>query len=105
MTPESILKNKVRLRCGELGWLCHHLNVGTYKLADGTYINTGLPKGWPDLQIIKPGEVFFVETKIRPRKPSKEQLEFIELLTSMGINVYVVYTIEEFEEIVNEKIF
>ena len=105
MTPESVLKNKVRLRCGELGWVCHHLNVGTFKLEDGTYINTGLPKGFPDLQIIKPGEVFYVETKIKPRKPSKEQLEWIAFLKSMKIGAYVVYTMEEFEEIVNEKSF
>ena len=50
--------------CGEHDILCHHLNVGQFKLPDGRYFNTGIPKGFPDLQLIGHGWVAYEETKI-----------------------------------------
>lgn len=66
-------------------------------MANGNYFRTGLPVGFPDLLIIKDnGQVAFCETKIHPRKPTQEQLNFIENLKIRGFNAFVAYDINEF---------
>lgn len=97
MTKEKYLMNQIRLYASSKGWIVIRNNVGTFKLADGTFINTGLPKGWPDLMILSPnGQTAFCETKIRPRKPSKDQLSMISLLQSYGFIAFVAYDLDEF---------
>lgn len=95
-TPEQRLTKQIMIWCGEHDILCHHLNVGKFKLSDGRYFNTGVPVGFPDLQIIGNGWVSYVETKIHPRKPTKEQLEWINTLNKRGIPSICVYTLDEF---------
>lgn len=96
-TPEQILDKKIMLYCGEQGWLCFHTNVGSVLTADGRIFHTGLPKGWPDLMIIKPGGIIiFCETKIHPRKPTQDQLNMIALLNKYNIKAFVAYSLEEF---------
>lgn len=99
MTPEQRLDKQIMIYCGEHNWLCFHCNVGQVLTADGTYFRTGLPKGFPDLLIIKTkGEICFCETKIHPRKPTPEQLNLIENLRGRGFNAFVAYSLEEFIE-------
>ena len=97
MTPEQALDKSIMLWCGEHNWLCFHINVGGGKLENGTYFRTGVPVGWPDLTIITDdGRVIFCETKIHPRKPTKEQINFIKNLRNRHIKAFVAYTLEEF---------
>lgn len=99
MTPEQALDKEIMLYCGEHNWLCFHINVGKVKLYDGSYFRTGVPKGWPDLIIIKDnGEIAFCETKIHPYKPTQEQLKFIAELKKRGFRAFVAYNLEEFIE-------
>lgn len=101
-TPEQILDKKIMLYCGQRGWLCFHANVGSVMTADGRRFNTGLPKGFPDLLIIKPGGVVcFCETKIHPRKPTQEQINMINLLKKYGFLAFVAYSLEEFVQTIN----
>ena len=102
MTPEQVLDKNIMLYCGQRNWLCFHINVGKIKLPDGSYFQTGVPVGWPDLTIITDyGEVMFCETKIKPRKPTLEQINFINNLKSRHIRAFVAYTLEEFIENTN----
>ena len=102
MTPEAHLSKQIMLYCGEHDWLCFHCNVGSVLTADGTYFRTGLPVGFPDLLIIKhDGKIAFCETKIHPRKPTKEQIAFLTNLRERGFNAFVAYSLEEFIENVN----
>lgn len=97
MTPEHKLMNEIRLYCGKQGWIVIRSNVGKFQLADGRWFDTGLPKGWPDLMILSPnGQTAFVETKIKPRKPSKEQIRMLNLLKSKNFTAFVAYDINEF---------
>ena len=97
MTPEQALDKQIMLYCGQKNWLCFHINVGKFRMPDGTYFQTGVPKGWPDLTIIKDnGKIAFCETKIKPRKPTEEQLNFIKNLNNRGFNAFVAYDLEEF---------
>lgn len=101
MTPEHRLSNKIRIKCGELNWLCFHINVGKILLQDGTYFNTGVPVGYPDLTIFTDkGQTIFIETKIKPRKPTEDQLKFIAILRERGFIAEVVYDFEQFLNII-----
>lgn len=102
MTPESRLKNQIKLYCGERNWLCYHVNVATVQLMTGQYFRTGLPKGFPDLLILTDdGRCIFCETKIKPRKPTTEQLHFINNLQQRGFKAFVAYDLNEFISEVN----
>jgi len=97
-TPEQRLDKEIMLYCGEHNWMCFHCNVGSVLTADGKYFRTGLPVGFPDLLIIKhDGQVAFCETKIHPRKPTTQQLRFINTLKLRGFNAFVCYSLEEFK--------
>lgn len=70
-------------------------------MPDGTYFNTGVPVGYPDLTIFTDdGRVLFIETKIKPRKPTDEQLHFLQILRERGFVAEVVYNFDEFLNIV-----
>ena len=43
MTPEMKLLREIQLWCGQKNWLAFHQNVGSVRMADGRYFNTGLP--------------------------------------------------------------
>lgn len=102
MTPEQKLTKEIMLECGKRNWLCFHCNVGSVLTADGRIFHSGLPKGFPDLLILTDdGRTFFIETKIKPRKPTQEQLHFINLLRSKKHNSYVVYSLQEFKSVLD----
>ena len=99
MTPEIRLSNLIRIECGVRNWLCFHINVGTVRTADGRYFQTGVPEGYPDLTIITDsGIIFFVETKIKPRKPTAKQLDFISDLHARGFIAEVIYDINNLSD-------
>ena len=105
MTPEQVLDKNIMLWCGQHDWLCFHTNVGKVQMIDGRYFDTGLPKGWLDLLILtNKGQVIFCETKIHPRKPTKEQINTIEVLRKRGFLAFVAYSLEEFIEAVEKNI-
>lgn len=101
MTPESRLKNQVELYLSENGYIPLRLNVGLFFTANGTPIKTGLPKGTSDLIAIQPvtGRAVFIETKIRPRKPTPEQLNFIRVMQEIGALAGVVYNLEDLKKL------
>lgn len=50
---------------------------------------SGDGKGWPDLVLCAPGRLLFVELKVAGRKPTAEQLDWLEALRSAGQEVYL----------------
>jgi hypothetical protein len=104
MKKEHTLSNEIRLWCGKRDLLCHHINVGKIRLPDGSYFRTGVPKGWPDLQIIGYGWIAYIETKIWPNKPSKEQKEMIAELNRRRIPATVCYSMSQFVDFIERKL-
>ena len=97
MTPEKRLMNEIRIECGRRGWIVIRHNVGRFLLINGQYLDTGLPKGFPDMQVLTDdGRSIFVETKIKPRKLSPEQVAMHELLKTKKHVVIVCYSIKDF---------
>ncbi len=76
-------------------------NVGKVRTPDGRWFDTGLPKGHSDLYGFRPdGQIFYIETKVLPNKPTREQLHFLNAMKSKGALGGVAYSIEEALEIV-----
>ena len=103
MTSESRLKAQVELFLSEKGYIPLRLNVGLFYTKNGYPIRTGLPKGTSDLLAISPsGQAIFIETKVHPRKPTAEQLNFIEVMRKQGAIAGVVYSIDELKILLNK---
>ncbi len=83
------------------------VNVGRVKTADGRIFSTGLPRGFSDLFGILPAEnsangqavPVFIEVKVRPNKPSPEQIRFVEEQRKNGAVAGVVYSIDDVWEL------
>lgn len=96
---ETDLMNRIRLELSKRKFVVFRANVGKFKMADGRFFDTGLPKGFSDLFAIKDGKIYFVEVKITPNKPSLVQLNFIEQMQKHGCKAGVAYSVEEAIEI------
>ena len=101
---ETDFMNDVRMKLSQKGFATFRANVGKVRTPDGRWFDVGLPKGFSDVFAIKDGKIYFIETKVRPNKPTKEQLEFIDIMKNRyGCRAGVAYTFEEVEEICQLK--
>lgn len=101
---ETELMHKVMLAVTEAGNQIFRTNVGKVRTPDGRYFDTGLPVGHSDLYGFRPdGQIFFIETKLHPRKPTKEQRRFILAMIAKGAAAGVAYTVDEALKIVEWK--
>jgi len=51
-----------------------------------------MPKGFSDIMLILPGgQACFIETKVKPNKPTPEQTAFIEKMKRMGCRAGIAY--------------
>ena len=99
--PEIDLMNACRLRASELHVILFRTNVGKVKMQDGRWFDTGLPKGHADLYGILPGgRCIYVETKVKPRKPTKEQCQFLIAAINQGAVGCVAYSVEDMELVI-----
>lgn len=89
------MQNSIRLELSRLGYTVFRANVGTVLMKDGRWFDTGLPKGFSDLFCVKDGKVCFIECKVRPRKATPEQLNFIARMIEQGCRAGVAYSVEE----------
>ncbi len=97
MTPEKLLSKQIQAVCGENNIICFDVNVGGGQLITGSYFRTGLPRGFSDLLLFTSnGKTAFIETKIKPRKPTQEQINFINTMKKRGFIAGVVYDINDF---------
>ena len=96
--PEQRLGKRIQLYCGRINWLCIRYNTGKVKDAKtGKWIDFGPPTGHSDYIVYTDdGRAIFIETKIHPRKPTQEQLDWQAEMRSRGFGAYVIYSLEEF---------
>lgn len=108
MTPEQALSKQIEIECGKIGWAAFHINVGEFKFWDpikkqDIFFKTGAPKGFPDYHILTHyGFTVYVETKIKPRKPTKDQIKWLNWLNKRGYYARVIYTLDEFLYLMEE---
>lgn len=89
MTLEHAIMNSIRLWCGEHDILCFRCNVGKVRKADGSWFDTGLPEGFPDLLILHKSIAYFVEVKTPTGKQRPDQKRFQEIVESRGF-IYII---------------
>lgn len=98
---ETDLMNAVMLAATAKDCVVFRTNVGKVRMADGRYFDTGLPKGHSDLYGVKSdGKVFYIETKLKPRKPTVEQCRFLLRMIEQGACGGVAYSVEEAMQII-----
>lgn len=102
MKEKNLLKT-IQIYAGQQGWIALRLNSG--KAWQGQYVAGSLinlkaielcPKGTSDLLIIMPNKIAFIETKIHPKKPTPEQVNFLKIIRELGHIGEVVYSLEDF---------
>lgn len=96
---EKDLQNEIRIYLSERGFTPFRANVGRFKSTDGRWVDIGLPKGFSDLFAIKDGKIYFFEVKVKPNKPTKNQLNFLEQMRKIGCVAEVVYSLEQLGEV------
>ena len=83
------------------------INTGSVMTRDGRRFSTGTPKGFPDLLGVLPAEhsrfgcavPVFIEAKVKPNKPTAEQVKFIENMKAQGAVAGVCYSVDDFWEL------
>lgn len=101
MNSEHDIQNSIRLKLSELGYAVFRINSGKFKMADGRWFDTGVPKGFSDLIAVKGGRIFFLEVKTETGKASPEQLNFIATMRDRyGCIAGIVRSVEEAVDLV-----
>lgn len=77
-------------------------NVGVFATKDGKKINTGLPKGFPDLSghRLRDGKAVYLEVKIDDNEPSEEQRAYLCRMAEGGAIAAVCWSVEDARELV-----
>lgn len=99
---ETDLMNLIRIEI-QRQFGCHSFrtNVGKILMDNGKWFTTGLPKGHADIYgYRKDGKCFYIETKMHPRKPTKEQVQFLLIAIENNCAAGVAYSVEDAKKIV-----
>ena len=64
-----------------------------------TLKNTGVKRGVADLEILIPGKCIFIEVKTLTGQQSDEQKDFQMVCEGLGIDYFLVRSLEEFKEL------
>lgn len=100
---EIDLMREIKEELEKKGYLVFRANVGIFKLADGRFISTGLPKGFSDLfGYTKTGRAFFIEVKVKS-KLSENQKEFLRTAVANRCLAGVAYSIADAFKIVRGR--
>ncbi|MDE6780353.1 MAG: VRR-NUC domain-containing protein [Ruminococcus sp.] len=85
MTEEHRIQNEIRLALSDT-CVIFRVNVGAFRTADGRFITSGVPKGFPDLFGFRKsdGRAVFIEVKTAKGRPTKEQLNFLYTMNKNG---------------------
>lgn len=78
---EKQIQNEIRLALSPHA-IIFRANVGTFYTKDGRVVNTGLPKGFPDLFGFRKsdGKMFFIEVKNEKGRLRECQVNFINAM-------------------------
>lgn len=93
---EKKIESAIRKYLGLQGYLVIKTDAGVVaRYSKGQLKRTDIIPGFPDLIVLKPGIVFFVEVKSKTGRLSKQQKFCHAYLESMGFDVYVARDVDE----------
>ena len=102
MTEEHRIQNEIRLALAK-SCVMFRVNVGAFRTADGRFITSGVPKGFPDLFGFRKsdGKAIFIEVKTPKGRPSAEQKKFLETMRKFGVIAGVCRSKEDAINLIN----
>lgn len=81
---ETNISQLVRLECSKLGAVMFRNNTGAMQTVDGRWVSFGLCKGSSDLIGIYKGKFVAFEIKQVGKKPTQDQVSFIDIILKNG---------------------
>lgn len=100
---EHDIQNTIRIELSRRGFAVFRANVGKVKMDNGSWFDTGLPKGFSDLMAVKDGKVYFLEVKTENGRIRPEQENFIEQMhVRYGCKAGIVRSIKDALKLVGE---
>lgn len=102
---EKDIQNEIRLALNPYA-VVFRINVGTFMTETGTFVSTGVPKGFSDLFGVRrsDGRAFFIEVKAPKGRTSKYQDNFLKQMRKAGAIAGVARSGPEAIEIVTGKV-
>ena len=96
---EHDVQNEIRIWCGEHNIKVWRINVGKGYTVDGRYFTTGVPEGFPDLEIC-PGNglLIYCECKTLKGKQREKQIEFQKQAEADGYAYIMPRSLQQFIE-------
>jgi len=97
MTAATDLSNAIRLALSQDGHFICRANVGKFKMADGRWFDTGLPKGFSDLFGNRAGDAvaFYIEVKAGRDRLRPEQQTFLDAMRARGAIAGVARSVDD----------
>lgn len=72
------------------GWRVAHFHDSRRQVRPGVFVGDADAKGYPDLTLVRPPELIFIEVKAELGKTTPEQEEWLGLLAASGFETFVV---------------
>lgn len=102
MTEEHAIQNAIRLALSG-SCVIFRTNVGSGRTKNGSYLNTGVPKGYSDLNGHRKsdGRAIYIEVKTKSGKVSDDQKNFIKKMKATGAIAGICRSVEDAVKLVN----
>ncbi|MBP2056995.1 hypothetical protein J2Z60_000157 [Lactobacillus colini] len=103
---EHTIQKEIQLALSQSGCSVFRTNVGKVKMQDGRWFDTGLPKGFPDLEGFRwsDNKIFFIEVKNVSGRIRDDQIRFHEFLQSHGVIHGIARSKEDALKIISEDL-
>jgi hypothetical protein len=103
MTAATDLTNAIRLALSQDGHFVCRANVGRFRMIDGRWFDSGLPKGFSDLFGHRRGDAkaFYIEVKAGRDTLKSHQSDFLEAMLERGAIAGVARSVEDARKIVS----
>lgn len=102
MTEEHAIQNAIRLELAD-SCVIFRTNVGSGWTKNGSYLSTGVPKGYSDLNGHRKsdGRAVYIEVKTKSGKVTNEQKTFIKQMKETGAIAGICRSVEDAIKLVN----
>jgi hypothetical protein len=105
MTAATDLSNAIRLALSQDGHFICRANVGKFKMADGRWFDTGLPKGFSDLFGSRAGDAkaVYIEVKAGRDRLRPEQETFLAAMRARGAIAGVARSVDDARQLLRNS--
>lgn len=105
MTAATDLTNAIMIALSQDGHFVCRANVGKFKMQDGRWFDTGLPRGFSDLFGNRAGDAiaFYIEVKAGRDTLKPHQAQFLEAMRLRGAIAGVARSVDDAREMMRKS--